>query len=638
VLVNTTGFVVYIRNDPASTQPWQIYRYDQAGNKTLKVFEGTREIQSVAVSGDGNTVLATMRATTTTGSPFDVFRFAITPKSTTQLTNTTTDENDVSVSANGLMMVWQGVNSGRATIYVRQYTGTTFTQSFLSQSAPQLQPSISGDGGFIALIRQITSNNSYRVLSFKRSDSSYTTVANSTTLLEHPSVSNGAAKVAWLQNAATDTIRVKDIVANTTTNIVSSTAGLEHPFLTATAKHITYSQLVNSNWNVRVRDLVTNTVVASTGTAAPITNKGVYWQDIGFYIEPGIVGEQWAAISKNMMFLPENRRRNVVYFDGSGNIYANRIMLRDTFTGSSLRQAVSVAEPSDPSPSSTGLTAQALPGCVGGTGPYRRIYSKAGVAPGGIASQGSYSFVAAELLLPTRSSIIATRRYLDDPNRTYQETPYIYLGGWANGGKGIQIDAGLQYNVEELEKPDSDPSKVDSWSLFIKRSGGSPDTSPYEYRFKSGQIVYLEFWVPVDDKVVITALGKYTRPPLAGADVGLQDLDLTFVADANGWKANGANNVMKRVTSIAQRGSNDPGNDGFPTTYEESFSSGSRMLNVIWNNVRIGGNRGATAFWNGGQTASVCNYPDDRDGTFIIDVFPDPSTDFPYEEVSISLQ
>jgi hypothetical protein len=72
VLANTTGFIVYIRNNPASTPPWQIYRYDQAGNQSLKVFEGTREIQSVAISGDGNTVLATMRATTTAGSPFDV--------------------------------------------------------------------------------------------------------------------------------------------------------------------------------------------------------------------------------------------------------------------------------------------------------------------------------------------------------------------------------------------------------------------------------------------------------------------------------------------------------------------------------------------------------------------------------------
>jgi Tol biopolymer transport system component len=136
VLADTTGFVTYIRNDSASTQPWQIYRYDQASNKSLKVFEGTREIQSVTISGDGNTVLATMRVTTTAGSPFDVFKFEITPKSTTQLTNTTTDENDASISADGLAMVWQGVNSGRATVYIRQYTGTTFTQSFLSQSAP----------------------------------------------------------------------------------------------------------------------------------------------------------------------------------------------------------------------------------------------------------------------------------------------------------------------------------------------------------------------------------------------------------------------------------------------------------------------------------------------------------------------
>jgi hypothetical protein len=27
VLANTTGFIVYIRNYPASTLPWKIYRY-----------------------------------------------------------------------------------------------------------------------------------------------------------------------------------------------------------------------------------------------------------------------------------------------------------------------------------------------------------------------------------------------------------------------------------------------------------------------------------------------------------------------------------------------------------------------------------------------------------------------------------
>lgn len=45
VLANTTGFIVYIRNDPASTQPWQIFRYDQAGKQPLCVIILTTEME-----------------------------------------------------------------------------------------------------------------------------------------------------------------------------------------------------------------------------------------------------------------------------------------------------------------------------------------------------------------------------------------------------------------------------------------------------------------------------------------------------------------------------------------------------------------------------------------------------------------
>jgi hypothetical protein len=582
VLANTTGFIVYVRNDPASTQPWQIYRYDQAGNKSLKVFEGTREIQSVAISGDGNTVLATMRATTTAGSPFDVFRFVITPKVTTQLTNTTTDEKDVSISADGLIMVWQGVNSSRATVFVRQYTGTTFTQSFLNVTAPQVQPSVSGDGSFIALIRQITSTNSYRVLTFKRSDGTYTTITSSTTLLENPSVSNGGTKVVWLQNAVTDIIRLKDIAANTTTNIVSSTAGLEHPFITATGKHLTYSQFVNNTWNVRVRDLSTNTVTSSTGSVSPITNKGAYWQDVGFYIEPGIVGADWNTVSGLMSELPSSMRTNVIFLDSQNKTLANKLWMKSqlpalssrpdkTYVDSTGRQFIPPARPTFPQIST--LQAQLAEG-DDGTGARYAVWTPVGLAPTASNPVGirSYAYARAQIYLPASNQI---NLVLKKPNSAteFAEQPYAYYGDRSTNAQGqfaTELDIGFQY----------DPY-VKNWAIFSQKySYGLNQTFWWSsVRYGADQLLTVTFFVLRDSVVCLNVIGQpidatQQLPSYVSASSPGGNGNIVWCIYAEGWKKTGQGNAIKRETTLAQLSQRDSNNNVLPS----SISHGASVL------------------------------------------------------------
>lgn len=582
VLVNTTGFVVYIRNDPASTQPWQIYRYDQAGNKSLKVFEDIREIQSVAVSGDGNTIFATMRATTTVDSPFDIFRFVITPKSTTQLTNTTTPERDVSVSADGSVVVWQGINNSRRTVFIRQYTGTAFTQSFLDVTLPQGQPSISGDGGFIALVRGVVSgpNVSYEVLSFRRSNSTYTTVASSTTLLENPSVSNGGTKVAWLENATTDVIKIKDIPANTTTNIISSTAGLEHLFITTTGKHLTYSQFANNTWNVRVRDLSTNTVVASTGTVSPISNRGAYWQDIGFYIEPGIVGNEWTTVFGVMSDLPSSMRTNAVILDSTGTSLSNKIWLKSqlpvlsknsdgTYRDSTGRQFMPPARPTFPQIGN--LQAQLAEG-DDGTGARYAVWTPIGLAPTATNLVGirSYAYARAQIYLPASNQISLVLKKPNNSNE-FAELPYAYYGGSSTNAQGqlaTELDIGFQY----------DPY-VRNWAIFSQKySYGTNQTSwRSSVRYSADQLLTVTFFVLRDSVVCLNVIGQpvpgdQQLPGYVNASTPGGNGNIVWCIYAEGWKKTGQGNAIKRETTLAQLSRTDANNVVLPSSVNHGAS------------------------------------------------------------------
>jgi Tol biopolymer transport system component len=275
VLPNAGGFTAFIRHDPSSTNPWQLWRHDETSDAKTLIYSGKRELQSVGLSLDGTTFVFAMRETTSATSQFDVYRYSTTTKTVQRLTTTSYSEANVSLSANGATVVWEGqTTSGMRTIFRREYSGSSFTDTSLATTVPQVQPSVSGDGRYLTFVQR--PSGSYKVIRLDKTNNSLVTVVTSSSVLEHPSVSNDGNKVAYLVKGTPDKVNVKTLSTGTSTTVVSKTSGIEHPFLTANGLFLSYSTPVNSSWKLFTKDLTTNVVRQSvTGVGNEV---GGVWQ------------------------------------------------------------------------------------------------------------------------------------------------------------------------------------------------------------------------------------------------------------------------------------------------------------------------------------------------------------------------
>jgi hypothetical protein len=214
------------------------------------------------------------------------------------------------------------------------------------------------------------------------------------------------------------------------------------------------------------------------------------------------------------------------------------------------------------------------------TGPYRRVLSKLG-----------FAYESAKIFLPDTSAIST----FDDSGQIKEsgDTVFVYLGG--AGAKGGEIDAGFQFS-----------QKNNNWSL-IMRVVGFPDAVAHVIedgikkvapRFRANQTVLLEFEVTDPDVVEVRATGD-----LVNGETGVTQkirLDISQFPDTTrnqelgrvgddtefGWNPTGGKNRLKRVTSIAQRES------------DEVIESGSSVKGVVWSNCKIGTTRAAASAWS----------------------------------------
>jgi Tol biopolymer transport system component len=246
VLPDTKGYVAYIQNFPGNALPWRVYRHDQTNNATTLIYSGVREISSVAVSGDGTTFLITMRETTDATSDFEVYELLVGPNTVTKLTDTTGNENNVSMSVSTLVYVWDGdnaTNPALKNIFLRTRANVSAapTLRVLSPTLSQYEPSISGDGNLIALIRKTTTGNA--LVLFNISTNSYLVLRSTTDVMRHPSPSNGGTTVAWLQNIGTNNyLYRRNQTTNIVTQILRTTSLVDHPHLSEDGNYITYAQ------------------------------------------------------------------------------------------------------------------------------------------------------------------------------------------------------------------------------------------------------------------------------------------------------------------------------------------------------------------------------------------------------------
>jgi hypothetical protein len=255
----------------------------------------------------------------------------------------------------------------------------------------------------------------------------------------------------------------------------------------------------------------TNTVAASTQTAAPVANRGAYWQDVGFYIEPGIVGQEWTALNDIMSSLPSTHRQNVIYVNTDSELLSNKTWLKrqgeplqkvsgNIYRGASGRTLIL---PSPPTGTSGLLSAQVSAGQDEGNGPYRRVWTAIGLTPTlSNGSLASFAYARAQIYLPG-SNQISLQRPTNAP--AWSEGAYAMFGGRStSGGDGVtEIDMGFTW----------DPvNRV--WVTFLSRYCYSGSTTGDCTQWVNGTLalngdvlVLTKFYVPEDGKVCLFVSG-----------------------------------------------------------------------------------------------------------------------------------
>jgi hypothetical protein len=287
------------------------------------------------------------------------------------------------------------------------------------------------------------------------------------------------------------------------------------------------------------------------------------------YIDPSITGKERVIIAEVMAHIPRDERENVIYIDESGNVYANRQELKNEmnqykhrkeniYVDKSGKEVVIPEFQSKPKESTTkgiGILTASEPSCTGGTGPYRRVHSKTG-----------YSWMSSYVHLSGGLAEIEMK------NVSSGDTGHIYAGGWSNSNTAV--DAGFQYS-----------STYDNWAPFVHTEGSYYNT---DVRFKSNQDVFLKFYVPQNDQV-----GLY----VAGFDTTGTKVTRTIVASSSGWTSSGTGNIIKRVTTIAQKKGT------------ENFNTESYIKNVHWYDAKIGTSSTNNHTWSSTDTGGYCSYP-----------------------------
>lgn len=279
--------------------------------------------------------------------------------------------------------------------------------------------------------------------------------------------------------------------------------------------------------------------IAIPALAAEISNKQQLLETMNQYIDESIVGDEREVMQEILLNVEPENRENVVYIDENDNIYATNPDLKERIT-------VEYPEPSllfdinneDIMPLDTG------------NGAYRRIST----VPG-------FSWMSGYVYLPA----IGNNFYVANKDL---ETPHLYIGGSA----GAEVDAGMLFNTYK-----------EDWSLFI-----SVDRHPVAYttRYMAGQQVFLKYYVTSDNNVVIQATGY---------DVNGDKNTYIKRAKAEGWRVDGTNCCLKRVTTISQNGQN--------------LHSGSYMKNISWSNWKIGTSSTKNADWSTKDTQVNVVYP-----------------------------
>ena len=261
VLNGVAGYLTYYRYNG---ERYHIWMANQATDVKKFVHSTTRAIQSVAVSGDGNWVAASM--INPSSGKYDIYLFDVVGVNTFNLTNTASkDELDVSMTADATKIVFsRPTNAGLSKIRICDYNAVanSCTISTLGATDNQRQASITGNGNYIALIRDINPNVLWRVLLYDVNAGTYQIVTTRSEELSHPSASADGNIVMYLRDRTGAIGKYMIRMKNLTTNVIDNELTkpeLGHPHMTSMANYAAYRDISSNNWSRPfTRNIATN--------------------------------------------------------------------------------------------------------------------------------------------------------------------------------------------------------------------------------------------------------------------------------------------------------------------------------------------------------------------------------------------
>jgi FG-GAP repeat/WD40-like Beta Propeller Repeat len=273
---NTSGYIYYIQYYASGADPWYIRREDQGSNKyDDPLYIGKREIQSLAGSGDGKSVVVSMRESASASSDFEIYLlitrafgvgFAV-----LQLTYDSVDNTDVSMSSDSSVITWQAPVNGVPAIFFRVETGaSTFTQKQLSSPLPSRQPSISSNGKFITYIHDRPDGYD-QIWRYDIQNNINKAIHSRDLKLSDPSITDDGNKIMF---TISDTrAYIFDATTLQYQLAIYTTKTIVHPFITADGKYVTYGyspQVPSAN----TTDITVYAKALSTGQLAVIEYPG----------------------------------------------------------------------------------------------------------------------------------------------------------------------------------------------------------------------------------------------------------------------------------------------------------------------------------------------------------------------------
>jgi len=230
VLPDANGYIYAIKHT-VKPLSWSIVSHNQETDKQTTLYTGIREVQSVAGSADGGTVVFSMQ-----NGGYDLYLWQA--GKVKRLTSNTVDDINVSFGKTALLWEQRDNKKPNDTRIVKRESGQQEELSLVTGTFSQ--PSISANGNWAVFV--YTSGNSfYRLFRYDLVQNQLQQIYDLNSKMEHPSIDNSGTKIAFLSHVTdprpSSLVKLIDTTDNTIKPIASDSL-IEHPFLTSDALYL----------------------------------------------------------------------------------------------------------------------------------------------------------------------------------------------------------------------------------------------------------------------------------------------------------------------------------------------------------------------------------------------------------------